>query len=106
MSENHHTGKRCYLLGFPRCQEATFQSPGSVTSEASSKPPLWNPLKQCDRKAATDKPVNFGLNAGFRKKEKLRGIKREHRQILDRPETNGSANRDTDTRAFQAVDGL
>lgn len=90
----------------PSCQEASFQSIGSVKSEASSKPTLQNPLKECARKAAPDKPVNFGLNAGFRKKEKLRGIEREHRQIFDRLETNVSANRDADTRASQAVGGL
>lgn len=90
----------------PSCQEASFQSTGSVKSEASSKPALQNPLKECARKAAPDKPVNFGLNAGFRKKEKLRGIEREHRQIFDRLETNVSANRDADTRASQAVGGL
>lgn len=53
-----------------------------------------------------DKPINFGLNAGFRKKEKLRSIKREHRQIFDQLETNVSTNRDANTGAFQAVDGL
>lgn len=94
------------MPGFPSCQEASFQSTGPVKFEASSKPTLQNPLKECARKAAPDKPVNFGLNAGFRKKEKLRGIEREHRQIFDRLETNVSANRDADTRASQAVSGL
>lgn len=106
VSQNHQTGKRCHLPRFPSCQEVSFQSTGSVKSKASSKPTLQNPLKQYDRKAAMDKPVNFGFYAGFRKKEKLRDIKREHRQIFDRLETNVSANRDADTRASQAVGGL